>query len=254
MSRVEKGHRKALVCGASKGIGRAVAVELARQGVAVVAWARSEPELRSLQAEFAIDYSVVDFSDPGSVEKALRDGPNDIDILICNSGGPAAGPLIEATTSAFESAFQQHLFVNHRLMQKMLPHMKAQKFGRIVTILSTSVKAPLPNLGVSNTLRAAVAAWAKTLATELGPFGVTVNNVLPGYTATERLQALKKTTANRRGASIDAIEDEWLRSIPAGRFADASEIASAVSFLASPEAAYINGINLPVDGGRLTCL
>lgn len=234
------GQRKALVCGASKGIGRAIAEELLSQGFAVHAVARSETELKSLHTT----YSVADFSNPDSVQELLRELPEDFHILVCNSGGPASGPLVDAKITDFDAAFRSHLYVNHMLMQKLVPFMKREKFGRILTVLSTSVKAPIPNLGVSNTLRAAMAAWAKTLAAELGPFGITVNNILPGATETDRLRSLLKNSSER----------DWLAAIPAGRFADPKETAKAAAFLLSESASYINGINLPVDGGRLNSL
>lgn len=241
---------KALVCGGSRGIGKEVVLALLKNGVEVTALARSEKDLEKLGA----NYHVVDFQDAASVQRALDTLPSDFHILVCNSGGPASGPLSEANIEDFENAFQAHLFTSHSLMKKVLPFMKKEKFGRIITVLSSSVKAPLPNLGVSNTLRAAMAAWAKTLATELGPYGITVNNVLPGATKTERLDSLAKKAADKRGVSTSDIENEWLDAIPAGRFASPSETAQAIAFLASEQAAYINGINLPVDGGRLGCL
>lgn len=247
--------RKALVCGASKGIGRAAALALSKS-YQVTALARDAQALESLKEEMGSgnDFFSLDFSHTSAVSEFLQSSASDYNILVLNSGGPASGPLAEAAVDEFDSAFRQHLYFNHQLMQKMLPHMKQQKFGRIVTVLSTSVKAPLPNLGVSNILRAGMAAWAKTLASELGPFGITVNNVLPGATETERLESLLKKASDKRKLSEDDIKKEWLAAIPAQRFAQPEETAAAIAFLASEDAAYINGVNLPVDGGRLPVL
>ena len=171
-------------------------------------------------------------------------------ILVNNTGGPTPGPANTAAADDFTNAFQQHVICNHILMQAVLPGMKSAGYGRIINIISTSVKVPLPNLGVSNTIRAAVGNWSKTLANELGAFGITVNNILPGATNTQRLQTIIKTKAEKTHRSIEEIEKEMLAEIPAGRFAMPQEVASAAVFLASPMAAYINGINVPVDGGR----
>jgi len=132
--------------------------------------------------------------------------------------------------------------------------MKAEKYGRIINVISTSVKQPIPNLGVSNTIRGAVASWAKTLAGELGEFGITVNNVLPGFTMTQRLTSIIENNAKKSGATIEEVEMKMRNETPTRRFAEASEVANAIAFLASPAASYINGINLPVDGGRTACL
>ena len=222
--------------------------------------ARSEAKLKhllfSLEGNFN-SYLAVDLSDHIALKEKLNELVEKgvkVSILVCNAGGPKAGPLASAGIDEFKKGIDTHLIANQILVQSVLPAMMEQGFGRIINIISTSVKAPIPNLGVSNTVRGAVASWAKTLASELGPFGITVNNVLPGFTATERLEVLKKATADRLGKSISEVEELWKKSIPAGRFADAGEIASAVSFLASPAAAYINGINLPVDGGRTMSL
>lgn len=171
-----------------------------------------------------------------------------------NTGGPKSGLISEANETEFLEAFSNHLLVNSLLSQMVIPAMKENNFGRIINIISTSVKVPLPNLGVSNTIRAAVASWAKTLANEVAQYGITVNNVLPGYTDTERLSVLMDNAAKKSGKSIEEIKKEWINSVPAKRFANPSEVANAVAFLASEQASYINGINLPVDGGRTGCL
>jgi 3-oxoacyl-[acyl-carrier protein] reductase len=175
-------------------------------------------------------------------------------ILINNTGGPPGGPIAAARPEEFLAAFTAHLLCNQLLAQALLPEMKAARFGRIVNIISTSVKTPIPNLGVSNTIRGAVASWAKTLAAEVAPHGVTVNNVLPGFTDTERLSSLVATRAQKGNTTADAVQKEMLATIPAARFGKSEEVGAAIAFLCTPAAAYINGINLPVDGGRLPTL
>src|SRR5690606_21533160 len=171
-------------------------------------------------------------------------------ILVNNSGGPAAGPATEAKPEAFLQAFQQHLICNHILATLVIPGMKQAGFGRIINIISTSVKIPLKNLGVSNTIRGAVASWAKTMSNELGQFGITVNNVLPGATATGRLEAIINNKVAKTGMEQARVEEEMLAEIPAKRFGMPEEIAAMVAFLASPAAGYVNGTSIPVDGGR----
>ncbi len=251
----------ALVCGASQGIGAAIAESFARSGARVILLARSLEKLEIVRANLQKDSNNlnhhlnigVDLADHNELDKrltALLREVGGIDILVCNAGGPAAGPLLSAPLSDFHKALESHLFANQLLAQKLIPEMKKKNFGRIINIISTSVKVPIANLGVSNTVRAAVASWSKTLANEVGEFGITVNNVLPGYTATERLEVLKKNASQRLQKSAEQIEADWLQSIPLKRFAEPSEIAFAVNFLASDKASYISGINLPVDGGR----
>lgn len=253
----------ALVCGSSQGIGRAVATELAAMGARVVLLARSEEALKSTVSSLPTPngqqhhYLAADFSNPtqvASVVDAFVKAGNTIHILVNNTGGPPGGPIVNATTEAFVNTFNQHLICNHLLAQVVLPGMKAAGFGRIINIISTSVKQPLKGLGVSNTIRAAVANWSKTLSIEVAPFGITVNNVLPGATATQRLSSIIENKSQKQNHSIDEVEQEMLSEIPAGRFGRPEEIAAAVAFLASPAAAYINGINIPVDGGRTGCL
>lgn len=248
--------KKALVCGASKGIGRSVAKALAFSGADVIAVGRTESLLQQLKTEVPsgrLQAWAQDLSDHASLKANLNaqlERLGEIHIVINNTAGPKGGPLVEADVSELTAAFAGHVGTAHLLMQALVPGMKRAKYGRIINIISTSVKVPLPNLGVSNTVRGAMANWAKTLAMELGPFGITVNNVLPGFTATDRLESLKAATAEREKKTAADIEAQWLKTIPAGRFASPDETAQAVLFLASANAAYINGINLPVDGGR----
>jgi len=258
----------ALVCGASQGIGAACANVLAHLGASIVIMARnldrietvlSELDQQQGQSHYAL---VADFSQPKIVNQSLQEYLSQDHsqtygkpcILINNTGGPAPGQVQHAESQSFMAAFEQHLINNHQLAQALLPGMKALGYGRIINIISTSVKQPLPGLGVSNTIRGAVANWAKTLANEVAAAGITVNNVLPGATSTARLEAILENKANKQGLSVEAVSQNEKAHIPANRFGLPEEVANAVAFLASPAAAYINGINLPVDGGRTTCL
>ena len=255
--------KHALVCGASEGIGRATAFALAAMGASVTALARRQDKLDELVAALPRPGNSqrhgtlsADVSDGAALESKLRIlcATNPVHILINNTAGPAGGPAHSADPAAYFAVFQQHLIANQILVQAVLPGMRAAAWGRIVNIISTSVKEPIANLGVSNTIRGAVAGWAKTLASELGEFGITVNNVLPGYTRTQRLEQILRERAAATGKSEQDIAKGMLATVPAGRFAEATEIAAAVAFLCSPEAGYINGINLPVDGGRTRSL
>lgn len=256
-------HKHAIVCGSTQGIGKAIALELANLGASVTLIARNEDALKATKQELSSEagqlhsYLCVDFSKPQElkqiVESYLQRQPN-VHILVNNTGGPPGGPIIQAKTDEFLAAFNNHLICNHILVQACVEYMKNAKYGRIINIISTSVKQPLANLGVSNTIRAAVANWSKTLAGELGKFNITVNNVLPGATSTVRLKTIIENKSLKTGHAMDSVTNEMISEIPMARFAEASEIANAVAFLASPAASYINGINLPVDGGRTGCL
>lgn len=255
--------RLALVCGASEGIGRASAFALAARGASVCVLARRLERLEDLREQLPIvragqrhraaaaDVAQTDAL-RGKLDALLADEP--IHILVNNTAGPAGGPAHAADPEAYVAVFRQHLVAGQVLVQALLPGMRAAGWGRIVNIISTSVKEPIANLGVSNTVRGAVAGWAKTLASELGPAGITVNNVLPGYTRTQRLEQILAERAASSGRPAEAIAEAMLATVPAGRFAEPAEIAAAVAFLCSPEAGYINGINLPVDGGRTRSL
>ncbi|WP_343747033.1 SDR family oxidoreductase [Chitinophaga sp.] len=250
--------KTALVCGSSQGIGLATAIELAALGATCILTARNEEKLKAAVAQLAADagqphrYIVADFTNLDEITDLAADlaleGP--VHILVNNSGGPAAGPVLQASTTAFSDAFSQHLLCNQVLAQALVPGMIQAGYGRIINIISTSVKAPLKNLGVSNTTRWAVAAWAKTLANELAQHGITVNNVLPGSTATDRLEKLFNATAAARNVSPDVVAEEWRYEIPMKRFGEAHEIAAMAAFLASPAASYVTGTSIAVDGGR----
>jgi 3-oxoacyl-[acyl-carrier protein] reductase len=255
-------NKTALVCGSTQGLGYASAAELALLGCNIVLMARNEEKLK--EAVGSLDsskgqqhqYLVADFADTNAVKTAI-DGfvkNNTIHILVNNTGGPPGGAALTAKPEDFLSAFKNHLINNHNLTQAVVPGMKAAGFGRIINIISTSVKSPIAGLGVSNTIRAAVANWAKTLATELGSFGITVNNVLPGFTKTVRADYVIASKAKAGNITEKEVMKQLVAEIPTGRIGEPEEFGAAVAFLASPAAAYINGINLPVDGGRLGCL
>lgn len=251
-------HKQALIGGSTQGIGYASAVALAQSGATCTLIARNEEALRNAVAMLPDPqgqqhgYLVADFSQPEQLKAvvAAHTASHPVHILVNNTGGPAAGPAETASTDQFEAAFQQHLVCNHILAQACLPAMKAAGYGRIINIISTSVRIPLKNLGVSNTIRGAVASWAKTLSNEVAIHGITVNSVLPGYTRTGRLDSLLQFNAAKRGISVAELTREMEADIPAGRFGEASEIAHVVAFLASPAASYVNGVSIPVDGGR----
>ncbi len=255
-------HKTALVCGSTAGIGQAAAMQLAQEGARVILLARNEQKLiETLQllptpTQQQHDYLLADFSDPIQLQVVVFAfaKANPIHILVNNTGGPPSGWLIDANLEALEQAFTQHIKCNHILAQACVPSMKAACYGRIINVISTSVKEPIEFLGVSNTIRGAAGNWSKTLATELGPHGITVNNILPGFTATDRLDAIIKMKANKANQSEAEAAEIMKNYVPARRFAAPEEVAYAITFLASDKASYINGINLPVDGGRTKSL
>ncbi len=254
--------KHALVCGASEGIGRAAAVELALLGADVTVLARREDALRAVtealprQGEQNHGWLCADMGDLTTLDNHVRAlvATRPVHILINNSGGPPSGPASTARREDFETAFAQHLLANHLLVQALLPGMCAARWGRIVNVISTSVREPITNLGVSNTIRGAVASWAKTLSREVASDGITVNNVLPGYTETSRLQQIVDDRVHNSGQSRDAVVRAMQQTVPAGRFAQADDIAAVIAFLCSPAAGYVNGVSLAVDGGRMHSL
>lgn len=253
--------KQAIVCGSTQGIGKATALELALLGASVTLIARNEEKLQQTLTELDTsqgqqhDYLVADFFQPEILAEKIQAyvaQKEAVHILVNNTGGPAGGPILDATPQAFQQALSSHLICNHILVQAVVPLMKKAQYGRIINIISTSVKQPLPGLGVSNTTRGAVANWAKTLSYELASFGITVNNVLPGATVTGRHTSLIEAKALKTGQSIAQIEAEMLQHIPAARFGEPREVAAAAAFLATPAAAYVNGVSMQVDGGRVS--
>jgi len=255
-------NKNALVSGSTAGIGKAIAIQLAKQGANVTLLARDEEKLKKTLSELSKtgnqnhSYIVADFAEPEVLKSKIKEVVKNTTyhILINNTGGPKGGPLLEATTDEFEKAFSMHVLCNHLLVQALFPGMKAEKYGRIINIISTSVKQPIDNLGVSNTIRGAVANWSKTLANELGQFGITVNNILPGFTETGRLDDVITNAAKKQDVSEEKARLSMKNSVPARRFGQPEELANAAGFLASEAASYINGINVPIDGGRTKSL
>jgi 3-oxoacyl-[acyl-carrier protein] reductase len=255
--------RRALVCGSSRGIGRACAIELARAGAAVTLLARDQAGLEATCALLATSHGqdhailLADFADSSQVRAVVLEQlelGTIYHILVNNTGGPPPGLAIEATPDQFRIAFEQHLLSNHVLAQLLVPGMRRARYGRIINIVSTSAREPIPGLGVSNAIRAAVAAWAKTLSRELAPDSITVNNVLPGATDTDRLSELIRERAATSSLTQAEVRQQLVSHIPMGRLAGAEEPARAVAFLASPGASYITGVSLPVDGGRMASI
>jgi len=255
-------NKTALVCGSTAGIGKAIAENMARAGANIILCARNEEKLKKQikilekLGEGVHHYVVANFEDNVSVSAAaiLAADQYKPNILVNNTGGPPPGKAHEANSIQYVEAFKLHLINNHILATALIPTMKKQKWGRIINIISTSVKVPLDNLGVSNTIRGAVGNWSKTMANELAQFGITVNNILPGATATERLTAIIENKSIKANVSTKEIEQEMLEEIPAGRFGLPDEVGTTACFLASDLAAYINGTNVVVDGGRTPVL
>ena len=254
-------NKVALVCGSTQGIGRAAAIALANEGVKVTLLARNEAKLKLVLSELpktaVHDYIVADFSKIEELQLSVSDYINKnpgFHILINNTGGPRSGSIINATLEQFESAFTMHLKCNHVLTQLLVPYMKSEGYGRIINVISTSVKEPIEGLGVSNTIRNAVGNWSKTLSFELGAFGITVNNILPGFTETARLNEIIEEKAKKTNISFKEMVKLMKNYTPAKRFAKPKETANTVVFLASEAASYINGVNIPVDGGRTKSL
>ncbi|MGI8952681.1 MAG: SDR family oxidoreductase [Chitinophagaceae bacterium] len=250
--------KTAIICGSSQGIGLAVAIELAALGADCTLLARNEKSLKEALKKLETsqnqqhNFLVADFDDPQNVKAVITNYliKNFVHILINNSGGPNSGAIVEAKEEEFLNAFNRHLICNHILTKAVIPSMKKENYGRIINIISTSVKIPLKNLGVSNTIRGAVASWAKTMANELGQFNITVNNILPGSTKTKRLQSIIQNNAAKKNVDVEEIKKEMTNEIPMKRFGEPSEIAAVAAFLATPAASYVNGASIAVDGGR----
>lgn len=255
-------NKHAVICGSTQGIGLATAIILADLGASCILMARNEESLIQSVKQLSASkgqqhtYAVADFSNPSNVGAAIEKivGTVKIEILVNNSGGPQPGPITEALPGEFEAAFNQHLICNHLLTNAVLPGMKASGYGRIINIISTSVKTPLANLGVSNTIRAAVASWAKTLSNEVGQYNITVNNVLPGLTNTMRYKKLIANTSATTNQTTSEVDQQLISTIPLKRIGEAEEIGNVIAFLASPAASYVSGTSIPVDGGRTAAL
>ncbi|WP_067149618.1 SDR family oxidoreductase [Pseudotamlana agarivorans] len=254
-------NKNALVCGSTQGIGKATAIALAQEGVNVTLVARNRDKLKAVLAELPNpeqhSYIVADFANPRDLQEQVIkfiERNHGFHIVINNTGGPRSGAIVTASLEEFENAFTMHIKCNHVLAQATIPFMKTEGFGRIVNVISTSVKEPIPGLGVSNTIRGAVGNWSKTLSNEVAPFGITVNNVLPGFTDTERLAEIIKIKANTENTSIENMTETMKNYAPAKRFAQPEETANVITFLASEAASYVTGVNIPVDGGRTKSL
>lgn len=256
--------KNALVCGSTQGIGRAIAEAFAAAGATVTLLARNPERLEAVRQQLPTPEGqhhrslVADFAFPEAlhqvVQEHLHQSQLRYHILVHNTGGPAPGKLVETPVEAFEQAFRQHLWTAHLLMQALLPGMQAERYGRILLVLSTSVRQPIEGLGVSNTVRAALASWMKTLSAEVAPWGITVNAILPGSIRTRRLEDLWQYQARQLGVPVEEVVARTIAQIPAGRIGQPEEIAAVALFLASPAAGYITGVSIPVDGGRTRCL
>jgi 3-oxoacyl-[acyl-carrier protein] reductase len=255
--------RNALVCGSTQGIGFETAVALADLGANVTLLARNELALEEARAKLDIrlgqehHFIAADFSFPPEVRLRVAEFLQVVghfDILVNNTGGPAGGPILDARVEEFMQAFGNHLLCNHHLAQVCVPGMKKTGYGRIINVVSTSIRQPIPGLGVSNTTRGAVAGWAKTMAGELAPHNITVNNVMPGATMTARLETIIRKKSDKTGHTEDQVQQEMEREIPMGRVAHPREIAAVIAFLATPAASYVTGTSIPVDGGRTACI
>jgi 3-oxoacyl-[acyl-carrier protein] reductase len=254
--------KNAVICGSTQGIGLAIAEELALLGANCTLFARNEEALKAAIKNLDIalrqqhGYLVADFSKPEQVKKVIEQHiqSKPVHILVNNTGGPPPGSVLDATEEAFLQAFNQHLIVNQVLTKAAIPGMKEAGYGRIINVISTSIRIPITNLAVSGTVRGAVAMWSKILANEVGQYNVTVNNLLPGYTKTQRLESLIENNAKKRGVPADVIEKEMLKDIPMKRFGEPEELAAMAAFLASPAASYVNGVSIAVDGGKTGAL
>jgi len=250
--------KNAVICGSTQGIGLAIAKELALLGANCTLIARNEETLKKVIPDLDTSlgqhhgFHIADFSKPSEVRSMIEEHVKHhaVHILVNNTGGPPAGMIMDAKEEDFLKAFNQHLICSHILTKAVVPSMKKEGYGRIINIISTTVRIPLKNLGVSNTIRGAVASWAKTMANELGQFNITVNNLLPGNISTQRLASLIGTNAKNANTDADKVEQSMKNEIPMKRFGEPAEIAAVAAFLASPAGSYISGVSIPVDGGK----
>lgn len=251
--------KTALVCGGSDGLGYGAAEQLAKAGSRIILVGRSADKLKAKKAAIDSINSLdnkslqLDFNNLEAVEQTVADLVSEIPIhiLINNCGGPPPGKLVDAKLNDLKVAFGQHILASHIISKKLIPTMKSTGYGRIINIISTSVRQPIMGLGVSNTIRGAMASWSKTLSLELANTGITVNNILPGATKTDRLTNIISAKQKKFNISEEEARNQMLNQIPMGRFAEVEEVAKAILFLASPDASYITGVNLQVDGGKI---
>ena len=241
--------KHAIVCGASKGIGAATAKMLAKAGANVTAVSRNPHDLvAELEGNGHIGISL-DLEDKVAIDNFIST-IEECHILINNAAGPPGGPLLDNEVEDFDAPFRRHLHASHTLVRGLVPKMEAAGMGRIVNIISTSVREPIPNIGLSNTLRGAMASWAKSLSREL-PTCITINNVLPGFTDTDRLDSLASSINAKTGKSIDEIHAGWKSQVPIERLIDPLETGAAIAYLCMPISGGIRGVSLAVDGGRM---
>lgn len=257
--------KKAFVGGSSQGIGFAIAASMAACGADVTLTSRNEEKLKEAVAKLPKkrgqhhDYLVIDFGDLKKLDKVLmkyqaKTAKKPVNILVLNSGGPTPSTAFDATPPQYQAYFEEAILASQMLVQAFVPAMKAQGYGRIITVLSSTVKQPKIDLGISNTIRAAVANWAKSLSIELGGYGITVNNLLPGLIQTERLNELMDIRAEKAQISREKVAAAMAETIPAKRIGAPKDLGNMAAFLASDLAAYINGVNMPIDGGFLGTL
>jgi 3-oxoacyl-[acyl-carrier protein] reductase len=257
--------KRAFIGGSSQGIGFAMAERMAACGASVTLTSRDEAKLKEAVAQLPKrkgqkhDYCVIDFGDLKKLEKVLvkyqaKTIENPVSILVLNSGGPAPATAFHATPPQYQAYFNASIMANQMLVQAFVPNMRERQFGRIITVLSSVVKQPKLDLGISNTIRAGIANWAKALSIELGGDGITVNNILPGFIQTARLNQLIDTRSQQTGLSKEKVMSSMAASIPAGRIGAPEDLGNVAAFLASDLAAYVNGVNVPVDGGLLGTL
>ncbi|MEO6721701.1 MAG: SDR family oxidoreductase [Ferruginibacter sp.] len=251
--------RKALVGGGSRGLGKAIAMQLAESGATVTIMARNEEKLKALVATLPTpfgqqhNYLAIDFTDLEKFKSIVATyfQNHQIDILINNTNGPSAGGALDKNVDDYQQAFDLLFKTTVFLTMEAIPGMRNRNYGRIINLASISVKEPLQNLVLSNSIRSAVVTWAKTLSLELAVSGITVNNILTGYFDTERLNEIYGTQATSKGINVEEYKNMMKTNIPARRFGEPAEFGYLVAFLASANAAYITGANIPIDGGLL---